>query len=117
MKELDAIHTKSSNIYKEHYYSMLNNKYLKTTLSGNKPITRFQTYINWLLDKERGTKLFEFTPIIKPAPEVRLRDLKEIKISDTSISTKCNGGVNNSNDDFIQKIKDLGKEAINASSG
>jgi len=112
MNELDTIHTQSSNIYKEHYYFMLNNRYLITTLSSNKPITRFQTYINWLLDKERGTKLFEFTPIIKPAPEVRLGDLKEIKISDTSIRTVSNGGVNNSNDDFVQKIKNLGKEAI-----
>lgn len=109
INKLDAIPTKNSNIYKEHYYFMLNNKYLVTNLSGNKPISRFQTYLNYLLDKERGSKLFEFTPIIKPAPDVKLSDLKEIKISDTPIQTVEN---NSRSNDFIQKIKSLGKEAI-----
>lgn len=110
INKLDAIQTKTSNIYKEHYYFMLNNKYVVTNLQRNKPISRFQTYINYLLDKERGNKLFEFTPIIKPTPEIRLSEVKEIRISDAPTMRVSNN--TKSNNDYIQKIKNLGKEVL-----
>ena len=83
--ELNSVELGTTNIYKHHYYFSLSDKFLVTNLQGNLPITRLQTYINWFLEKERGTELFEFTPVITEPKETKLSDLKNIVVRDSKI--------------------------------
>lgn len=82
ISELDKLEIGNSKIYKDHYYFLLNNNYIITNLPGAYSITRFQTYINWLLENERGNNLFEFTPLIVVRDDITLSELKNIKIKD-----------------------------------
>lgn len=86
MSELDAIKESSSNVVKDHYYYMLDNDHLIVNLPSNITIMRFQTYINWLLQNDRGKTLFEFTPMITEAPQFKISDIKNIKIQDTTVN-------------------------------
>lgn len=65
--------------YKDHFYFAINNDFLVTTLPGNVNINRLQTYINWLLEQERGDLLFEFTELTKLPEGVKLSEVKEIQ--------------------------------------
>lgn len=85
INELDTIEAGTSIIYKEHYYFLLDNSLVITNLQGNITIARFQTYINWLLEKERKTILYEFTPMIVPQEEMPLSDIDKIIVRDTSV--------------------------------
>ena len=71
--------TSEESQYKDHFFFVLDNDYLVTTLSGNINISRLQTYINWLLESVRGTRLFEFTEMTKLPENVPLSKLKEIQ--------------------------------------
>jgi len=82
ISELDKLEIGNSKIYKDHYYFLLNNNYIITNLPGVYTITRFQTYINWLLEKERDNNLFEFTPLMMFREEIKLSELRNIKIQD-----------------------------------
>lgn len=81
LEQLRDLDVNSSLFYKDHYYFLLNDKYLIVTLRGNITITHFQTYTNWLLQSIRLNTLFEITPIVKEKP-ISLSDLKSIKIED-----------------------------------
>jgi hypothetical protein len=85
INELDAVVTGNSLIGKEHYYFLLDNSFVITNLQRNITITRFQAYINWLLEKKRGTTLYEFTPIIKLQEEILLSDIDKIIMKDPSV--------------------------------
>lgn len=65
--------------YKDHYYFALNNNYLVTNLSGNINISRLQTYINWLLESVRGTRLFQFTEMTKLPEGISFNQIKDIQ--------------------------------------
>ncbi|AMD84118.1 hypothetical protein SAMN05444369_10883 [Capnocytophaga haemolytica] len=82
LEQLRDLDVNSSLFYKDHYYFLLNDKYLIVTLRGNITITHFQTYTNWLLESLRANTLFEFTPIIKENPNISLSDLKSLRIQD-----------------------------------
>jgi hypothetical protein len=109
IKELDKLGIDSSKVYKDHYYFLLDNNYIITNLQGNITITRFQTYINWLLTPERGVTMFEFTPKMVINHDISVNELKSIKVQDP-ISRKNN----DLNNDGIgsKKIKTLSKEFI-----
>lgn len=68
----------NSSIYRSHYYFLLNEKFLVTSLKMNTTISGFQTYMNWLL----GDTHFSFTTIVDEPPDLKLDDLKKITISD-----------------------------------
>lgn len=85
INELDDIDPGSSVVYNGHYYFLLNGKYVITNLRGNLPIKRFQVYINWFLEKERGDKLYEITPIVTEHKVTQLADLKGIVVKDSDI--------------------------------
>jgi hypothetical protein len=85
LAELDSIDTGSSIIYKEHYYFLLDNDFVITNLQSNITITRFQTYINWLLEKERGTNFYEFTPMVNPQTEMKISEINKIMVRDLSV--------------------------------
>lgn len=69
----------SQSQYKDHYYFALNNSYLVTSLAGNINIDRLQTYINWLLEKVRGERLFQFIELTKLPNGIPLSDIKDIQ--------------------------------------
>jgi hypothetical protein len=85
INELDKIEAGTSIIYKEHYYFLLSDSLLITNLQNNITIPRFQTYINFLLEKERGTVLYEFTPLVIPQREMQLSDIDKIIVRDPSV--------------------------------
>ncbi len=88
MSELDDLQDKGKLIYKSHYYFMMDNKHIVTTLPGNTTINRFQTYINWFIESLRGGTIYEFTPLITHQPLLRLADVSKVKIQDPSIEVK-----------------------------
>ena len=81
LEQLRDLDVNSSLFYKDHYYFLLNDKFLIVTLRGNITITHFQTYTNWLLESIRFNTLFEITPIVKEK-SIFLSDLRSIKIED-----------------------------------
>ena len=81
LEQLRDLDVNSSLFYKDHYYFLLNDKFLIVTLRGNITITHFQTYTNWLLETIRFNTLFEITPIVKEK-SIFLSDLRSIKIED-----------------------------------
>jgi hypothetical protein len=83
--ELDNIEAGTAIIYKEHYYFLLNNEFIITNLQANLPIKRLQVYMNWLLEKERGNVLYEFTPMVVPQKETILSDISKIVVRDQSV--------------------------------
>jgi hypothetical protein len=87
INELDTIEAGTSIIYKDHYYFLLNNDFIVTNLQANLPIKRLQVYLNWLLEKERGTALYEFTPMVVPQKETKLSDINKITVKDTTVNT------------------------------
>lgn len=85
ISELDDLEIDASLVYKEHFYFLMNNEHLITNLPRNITIPRIQTYINHILEDERGETIYEFTPIVKETPRYSLKDLKTVKIQDPDI--------------------------------
>lgn len=100
--------------YKDHFYFALNNDYLVTTLPGTTNIKRLQTYLNWLLEHERGERLFEFTELTKLPDGVRLSQIKEIQFigGGTTINARPTGSelrslsvrLNDITDDILNSV-------------
>ena len=86
ISELDELEVESSIVYKDHYYFLMNNEFLITNLPRTTTIARLQTYINYILEEERESTIYEFTPLIKQSPQYRLQDLKTVKIQDPAIN-------------------------------
>ncbi len=85
LEDLNNLQEQGSIIYKSHFYFLISNKFLITTLPGNTTISRFQTYINWFLEDSRRETLFEFTPDIKESPIYDLKSLRKISVNDPVI--------------------------------
>ena len=100
----------SDSQYKGHFYFALNNDYLVTTLSGNTNISRLQTYLNWLLESVRDTRLFEFTEMTKVPDGVPLSQLKEIQFvgGGSVTTTRPTEGEQN----FSLSLKDLSSSIL-----
>lgn len=107
ISSLDSLDTGNSKVYKDHYYFLLNNDYVITNLAGGSTVARLQTYINWILEKERGETLFELTPLTIVHNDLKIDDIKSIKIQDP---TSNKSGV--ANNFGSKKISDLSKEFI-----
>lgn len=93
--------------YKGHYYFALNNNYLVTNLAGNLNIGRLQTYINWLLQKVRGERVFQFTQLTKLPNGVKVGDIKNISFvgGGNVVTAKTTG---NEQTIMAKRIKDIG---------
>lgn len=102
IKDLHAVaNSQNTSICKLYYYFIMDNKHLLTTLPGNKSISGFQTYINWLTDSFRGTNLISFLPTIVIPQNIKIDELKQIEIGENSkIVTSLNQG-------FGYKVKEL----------
>lgn len=93
ISNLESTDVESSVIYKDHYYFFLEGEYLITNLKSTTTIARLQTYINYLIEKERKDKFFEFTPMVKYVDGLKVTDLRRIKIIDP-VSVGVNEGGN-----------------------
>ena len=101
---------KDISLYKDHYYFAMNNTHLVTTLSGTYSIDRFQTYINWLLRSVRKLKMFNFTPEMTFPEELKLSEIKDIEIGESSnVTANIKGEVNT-----LTKIHDLSVDIVNS---
>jgi hypothetical protein len=88
LQDLETLKDQGQIVYKSHYYFLLTNRYLITTLPGNITISRFQTYINWFLTSLRDELLYEFTPMVIIPPIYQLRALSKIAIQDPIIEVE-----------------------------
>ena len=104
ISELDST-AKSSNICKNYFYFFMSDEYLIVTLPGNITIGAFQTYINWLLEKVRGTTIFTFTPIIRNQTEVEIKDIGEICVKDPFHEAKSDNHSEKGKDTGLKKFK------------
>ena len=67
----------ASLICKDHYYFSLNNHFLITNLPKSR-VKSLQVYLNWLLESERGDKLYKITPKVKAPKDIKLSEIKNI---------------------------------------
>lgn len=104
LQDLENVEVETEIIYKDHYYFMMNHKYLVTSLPGTYSVVRFQTYINWLLKSVRGTKLYEFTPKVTLQPNLKIYDLKRIRVSDPANNEVFS---KNEDSDTVTTLKNL----------
>lgn len=88
--DLNSVEAETSSIYKDIQYFLLNDNTLITCWFGNKTIKSIQTYINWLLESERGENIFELTPQVIAIPPMQMGGLKGIKMQDTAIYPQTN---------------------------
>lgn len=64
-------------VYKEHYYFGVAGDYIVTTLRGNIPIIRLQTYLNWYLNQ-----IYDINPVISKSVSKELSDVKSVTVMD-----------------------------------
>lgn len=102
--ELNSNTDKKSRVCAEYFYFMLSDKYLLTNLSTRlQSIERLQTYLNWLIDKQRK-KLYSFQPkLVLPDP-IQIKDIKSFELGDGS---KIRANLNNEQTNIATKFKDL----------
>lgn len=93
--------------YKEHYYFTVSNDYLITNLSGSYSVDRLQTYINWLLNPVRDSKLFEFTPLTKVPDGIKLSEIKGIEFSGGGHKSTLNAGIVETENSTATKMQEL----------
>lgn len=93
--------------YKDHFYFAINNNYLVTNLSGSYSIDRLQTYINWLLNSIRGSRLFEFTPVTKIPEGIKLSEIKGIEFTGGGQVSTLNAGVVQTENSTATKMQEL----------
>lgn len=83
------------NICRHHYYFLLEDNYIITYFAGYRTIKNLQTYIGWLV----GDELIEFTPVVAAPPDMKLSDLKQIRILDPiSVKETDNASTENNSD-------------------
>ncbi len=66
-----------------HYYFMLDESHLITTLPGQQSIENFQTYANWLTQAERPS-LVSFLPEIELPQELKIGNIKRIEVGENA---------------------------------
>lgn len=93
--------------YKDYYYFAINNNGLVTNLSGSYSVDRLQTYINWLLNSIRGSRLFEFTPITKVPDGIKLSEIKGIEFTGGGQASTLNAGIVQTENSTATKMQEL----------
>lgn len=81
ISELNQSEVKGEAICKSCYYFSVSNNYLVTNLPGNIPITRLETYLNWLLEQ-----YYQLTPVADSQEITSLGEIKDIVIQDEQIN-------------------------------
>lgn len=113
IETLDSIKSDSKVIYKSHYYFAINNQFLVVSLSSNRPINAYQTYINEYLKDVREDVLYEFTPVLTKSDKVKFDDVKCIKIGNKDYPVGCGSSKETDNRPiFVKKISNVAKEVL-----
>lgn len=74
------VNTETS-IYKNHYYFLISRDKVIVSIPTDTTIKRLQTYLNWLLESERGDCMFELLPMVnRDIPTDQLGDIKSMQI-------------------------------------
>ena len=74
-----------NSVIKSQYYFFLDDNFLITNFYHAGEIYPFETYLNWLLNDIRAG-IINIVPHVVPPPDVKLTDIKEVKISDSFIN-------------------------------
>lgn len=82
VNEIRKKSNKAAAIYRNHYYICINNEHLVTNLPLTTTIKRVENYLNWLL----ATHIYEFTPMVVPAPDLKFSDVKTVKFTNPANS-------------------------------
>lgn len=98
--------------YKDHYYFAINNNFLVTNLSGSYSVDRIQTYINWLLNPVRGSRLFEFTPVTKLPEGIKLSEIKGIEFTGGGQASALTTGLANTENGTTTTVQDLANRVL-----
>lgn len=82
----------------DYFYFCLSNEYLIIALDKRGSLTRFETYINWLLNTSESGENISFTPVIDES-KMSIADIKKITIGKT-----CNISVPDSQEKQVPSI-------------
>lgn len=97
---------------KSSYYIVVNQNHLVTNLPKTS-ISRFKTYINWLLEAERGDKLYKFSILIESPKGTPLSDINQIVFSgDSSFSLSTTTTTRAAASNF--KVWNIAKEKLSS---
>lgn len=89
---------------KGFYYIALNNDFLVTSLAGNIPINRVETYLNYLVQEHRKG-IYDLVPIMILPNQVPLSEIKKITVGN-EVSLQA------SSDRVGSTLKSLSKEIV-----
>lgn len=110
----DFLHSDAarSNIYKKHFYFCFNNRFVITTLPGNRTIGAFQTYINWLLASVDNP--YVFNPLLRSNNIAKLSDIKKVIFNSSPVISQTSDNVSSTDNDAStqSRIISIGLEAI-----
>lgn len=74
------VNTETS-LYKNHYYFLVSRDKVIVSIPSDTTIKRLQTYLNWLLEGQRGDCMFELLPMVdRSIPTDQLSDIKAMRI-------------------------------------
>lgn len=104
--DLDTNKLKKGFIYKTKYVFLMSDKFLITDLKRNITIKRLETYINWLLEAQRGDDYYLFDPLIDKVEMPKLNEIKNIVINNENDSQESPRTID-------KKIKFNTKDIIN----
>lgn len=106
IEELKSLTETTSLIYKSHYYFMLNDDYVITTLPVSTTIKCMETYINSILDELRGDSLFGFNTMMKKQGQVKLGEIKDIRIKNSTVPVSAMKQ-KSTEQTYVQKMVDI----------
>ena len=96
---------------KSSYYVAINQNHLVSNLPKSS-ISKFKAYVNWLLEAERGDKLYKFSILIEEPLDTKLSEINQIVFSgDSTISLSSD---NNQNQSTAFKVLNVAKEKLSS---
>ncbi len=107
LNDLDALNGIAS-VLKDTQYFMVSGNTVIACWFGNKTIKSLQTYINWLLERERGQFIYDLTPVSSPVSAPAVKELKQVIMAESSSM----GGVINGEGSFGSKMIELKEAAM-----
>lgn len=110
ISELNKINGKM-NIVKYLYYFAISKDYLVTNLRKNQKIISFQSYLNWLLKKERDGSLYEIEPVIRKQVIKNLKNIKGLTF-ETPKGYQKKERTSPEDRGYIQKLTNIKKEIL-----
>lgn len=111
IEELKSLTADTSLIYKSHYYFILNDDFVITTLPVTTTIKCMETYINSIMDDIRDDSLFGFNTMMKKQEQIRMGDIKDIRIKNSTVPINAMSKMSNEQT-YVQKMVDISFSAV-----